>query len=102
RGIDEPGQRVRVGALELGEAAMLEDLAGQRLAERQLAQHVGVRRGPGLRASQDRQLELLEEDLRELLGRGDRELLAGQRVDLAREVVEVALELLGEGLEPGR
>src|SRR5947199_54105 len=81
---------------------MLEDLAGQRVAERQLAQHVGVRRGPGLRASQDRQLELLEEDLRELLGRGDRELLAGQRVDLAREVVEVALELFGEGLEPGR
>ena len=79
---------------------MLEDLGGQRVTQRQLGEHVGIGRVPGLCPAQRRQLELLEEDLRELLGRGDGEFLAGQVVDLAREVVEVALELLGERLEP--
>jgi len=79
---------------------VLEDLGGQRVAQRQLGEHVGIGRIPGLRPAQRRQLELLEEDLRELLRRGDREFLAGQVVDLAREVVEVALQLLGEHLEP--
>jgi hypothetical protein len=69
------------------------------MAEGQLAQHVGVGGVAGLRPTHRRQLQLLEEDLGELLGRGDGELLAGQQIDLAGEVVEVSLELLRERLE---
>jgi len=44
-------------------------------------------------------LQLLEQDLRQLLGRPDGEDLARQLVDLPREVIEVPLQLLGEDLE---
>ena len=101
-GIDQPGQGVGVRALELREAPVLEDLRRERMPERQLGQHVGVGRVAGLRSPDRRQLQLLEEDLRELLGRGDRELAAGELIDLARQVVEIALELLRERLEARR
>src|SRR6185369_9541902 len=79
-----------------------EDLRRERMPERQLGQHVGVGRVAGLRSPDRRQLQLLEEDLRELLGRSDRELAAGELIDLARQVVEIALELLRERLEARR
>src|SRR2546426_4146095 len=53
-----------------------------------------------LRAAERGQPELLEEDVRELLRRRDRELLAGELPDLPRQVVEAPLELLRERLEP--
>ena len=81
---------------------MLEDLAGQRVPERQLGQDVGVGRVAGLGASGRGQLERLEEDVGELLGRGDGELLAGQGVDLAGEGVQLALQLLREVLQAPR
>ena len=87
--IDEHRQRVGVRALELGELAVLEDLPGQRVPERQLLQHVGVGGVAGLGALDRRQLQLLEEHDRELLRRDRVERLAGELVDLAREVVEL-------------
>ena len=81
---------------------MLEHFRGQRVAESQLGEHVCVRGIARLGLAQRGQAELLEEDVRELLGRGDGERLACEREDLAREVVEVALELLGERLQPSR
>src|SRR5262249_61632724 len=98
----ERGQCVGVRPLERREAPVLEDLPRQRVAQRQLGQYVGVGRVARLRLPDRRQLQLLEEDLRELLGRGDRELAAGQLINLARQVVEVALELPGERLHPRR
>src|SRR3989441_2505730 len=98
--VDERRQGVGVGPLELGQRPMLEDLRGQRVAERELGEDVGVGRVARLRAAERGQPELLEEDVRELLRRRDRELLAGELPDLPRQVVEAPLELLRERLEP--
>ena len=83
-GIDELRQRVDVGALELREAAPLQDLARQVVHQGQLLEHVH-RRGGRFRlagALAGRKLQLLEEDGRELPRRVDVEGLAGQGVDL--------------------
>jgi hypothetical protein len=58
---------VAVGAFQLGQRAVLEHLAGQRVLQAELVQHVGVGGVAGLGAADRRQLELLEQDLRELL-----------------------------------
>ena len=98
--VHEQRKGIRVRALQLRETPVLEDLRGQLVPEAELGEHVGVGRIPGLRAADRRQLQLLEQDVRELLRRRDRELFARELVDLAGEVVEAALELLGEGLQP--
>ena len=48
-GVDQPGQRVHVGGLELGDFAVFEDLARQFVHERQFGEHVGGGRA-GLRS----------------------------------------------------
>ncbi len=93
-------QGVGVRRLELGERAVLDDLGGQLVAEGELLQDIGIGGIARLGLLDGRQLELLEEHLRQLLGRADVELAARQRVDLARETDEGAVELLGEFLEP--
>ena len=47
--MDEGGQGVGVGPLELGELAILEDLPGQGVTERQLLEDVDVGGVAGLR-----------------------------------------------------
>ena len=62
-------------------------------------EHVGVGAGAGLRLLDDRQLELVEQHLGELLGRGDVERVAGQLFDLDFQLFEplaVARAQLGE------
>ena len=98
--IDEGGQGVRVGALELRQLAVLQDLPGQRVPERQLLQHVHVGRVARLGALDGGELELLEEHRRELLRRVGVDRLAGQLVDLPEERVELRVELLREPGEP--
>ena len=78
---DQLRQRVDVGALQLGEGAVLEDEPRERVLLGQLLQHVLIGRGAGLEPLHHRQLQLGEEDLRQLAGRGDVEGVAGRRVD---------------------
>jgi hypothetical protein len=94
--MDEGGQGVRVRPLELRQLAVLQDLSGQRVPERQLLQHVHVGRVARLRALDGGELELLEEHRRELLRRVGVDRLAGQLVDLPEERVELCVELLRE------
>ena len=88
--IHERRQRVDVGVLELGEPAVREDLQRQLVLRRELLEHVLVRRVAGLRLLHHRQLQLLEQDLLELLRRGDQEALARERVDALLELRELA------------
>ena len=87
-GIDERRQRVDVGALQLLQAAPLEDQLRQLVRQRQLLEH--LERGRlrlGLGRPPDRlgaHAEPVEEDLRQLLRRVDVELLAGELVDASR------------------
>ena len=78
RGVDEPRERVDVGALELRELAVLEQDAGKRVMLGQLLEHVGVRRTRGLGAFDRLQAELVEQDDLELARRIDVELAPGQ------------------------
>ena len=76
-------QLVGVGALELGQRAVLEQLGGQRIVLGQLLQHFLVRAaraGGGL--LDHRHAQLVEEDLSQLLGRGQIEGLARDLVSL--------------------
>jgi len=79
---------------------VLQDLGGQRMADGQFGEHVGIGGVTGLGALDGRELELLKEHLGELLGGVDVEGLPGQGVDLPAEIIQVPLQLLGEGLEP--
>ncbi len=88
-------QRVEVGLGELGQLAPALDLGDHRVLVADRLQHPGVGRVAGLAAALARQPELAEQDLLELLGRAERELLAAQLEDLA-------LELVGLGLDPRR
>ncbi len=78
---------------------MLDDLRGQLVAESELLEDVRVGRVAGLGLLDGGQLELLEQDVRHLLGRPDVEFLSGQPVDLAGEPLQGQIELLGEVLE---
>ena len=100
--VDERGQRVGVGALELRELPVLEDLPGEGVAEGQLLQHVHIGGVAGLGALDRRELQLLEEHDGELLRRVRVDRLAGELVDLPEERVELGVELLGELSEPLR
>ena len=68
-GVNELGQRVDVGAFQLHQPAPFEDLPRQIVGERKLFEHVdgGGRRARRARPFQDRQLQLVEQDFRELL-----------------------------------
>ena len=100
-GIDLAHQRVGVGAFQLGELAVLEDLHRQRMAlRREVFQHRGVGRpGAVLVALAAGQLLFVEQDFAQLLGRADVELAAGDLVDLALEFGQPLLEVGTEPLE---
>ena len=83
-------QRVDVRVLELRVLAILDDLRRQRVRLGQLLQHVGIGARPGLGFLDDRQAELLEQHLRELLGRADVERMAGQLFDFLLQLRRAA------------
>ena len=70
------GQHVEVGLGELVELAPALDLRDDLVLVADRLEHARVGRVAGLAAALARQAELVEEDLAELLGRADRELLA--------------------------
>ncbi len=82
------GQRIDIGAFELGDAAVLEDLArqgGAGMIERgQFFQRflIRARRAGDAGLALDRQFQLLEQHLAKLHQRADVEWMAGQRVNL--------------------
>ena len=84
--VDHLRQLVGVGALELGERAVLEQPGRQRIVGGELLQ-LGLvgRRRAGRRAPADRQAELAEQDLADLLRRAEVERLAGELVGLRFE-----------------
>ena len=85
--VDHFRQLVGVRALQLREAAVLEDGPRERVVLGQLLQHLFVHRRRARRRLLDRlQLHALEEDVAELLGRGEVELPA-------RELVRALLQL---------
>ena len=97
----ELGQLVGVGALELGQAAVLQQLGRQRVVFGQLFQHLFVgaaRAGGGL--LDHRHAQLVEEDLAQLLGRAQVEGLAGDLVGLLLQRVDALahfVALFGQG-----
>ena len=102
RRVDAPGlgvhhqrQLVGVGALQLREAAVLEQLARQRVVGGELLQHVLVGRRRAARGlAADRQAELAEQDLADLLRAAEVERLAGDVVGLLLERGHALGELL--------
>ena len=64
------------------------------------AQHARVRRVAGLALAAGREAELLEEDLRHLLGRAEHELLARQLVGLRLELLDAVGQAGGDLAHP--
>ena len=97
----ERRQRVDVGALQLGEAAPVEDQPRQVVGQREFFEHFHRRgrRARGARALQHRQLQLVEEHLAELLGRADVERLAGLPEDLGGQRVHLVFHPRGLAAE---
>ena len=84
--VDHLRQLVGVGALQLREAAVLEQLGRQRVVGGQLLQHVFVGgRRAARRLLEHRQPQLAEQDLADLLRAAEVERLPGQRMRLAFE-----------------
>ena len=99
--IDELGQRVDVRRLELGQLAMLEDQSDDGMLLTQSFQRVRVSRVTGLRALADRQPQVLEENLRELLRRVQVELLPRDIFDFLLDRRELRTKLVLHLLEVG-
>ena len=94
--VADPGrQRVEVGLDELGQLPQALDLGDDLVLVADRLQDARVGAEAGLAAALAAQAELDEQHLGELLRRADHELLA-------REVPDVALELLGVGADAAR
>ena len=98
RRVDVLDQRVRVGALELGELAPVEHAGRQVVAlRRKLLQNVGAGAvGAGLALAPGLQAHLVEQHLAELLGRADGEGMAREGVNLAFQRLSAAGEVRRE------
>ena len=90
---EEVGQRAEVRVEQLRQLAPLLDDLDDRVLVPDRAENARVRRVAGLALAPGRELELLEEDARELLRRAEHELLA-------RKLVRLRLELLDAVGEP--
>ena len=94
--VDQLGEGVEVGRLELRDLAPLLDRRDDLVLVADRLQHAGVGREAGLAAALVRQAELVEQDRRELLRRADRELLAGQLPDSPLELDRALVEALAD------
>ena len=94
-GVDQARQGVGVGRLQLGRLAVFEDPADDRMERGQLLENVlGGRESLGRPVLPGgRQLELVEQDMAELLGRVDVELGPARLEDRLLEPAEVGFEL---------
>ena len=82
-GRDQRRQRLDVGRAQLRVDPPVEDRLDHRVDADELLEHRGVGRVAGLRPPALGQPQLLEQDVAELLGRADRELVPDGGVDLA-------------------
>src|ERR1044071_6198682 len=85
---DHLGQAIDVRTFKLGELAILLHEFRHRMirARGELAQHLRIGAARGLRALDDRQLELVEQHFGELLGRIDVEWMADGSIDTLRKL----------------
>ena len=101
-GGQEPGQRLDVGGAQLGVEPPVEELANHRMGRPQLLEDGRVGGVAGLRPLPRGQVQLVEEDLLQLLGAPEVELVAHVGVDLRLKAGQLGLELAvesGEGVE---
>ena len=92
-GLTARGERVEVGAFELVELAIVTHEARQLVHLGQLLEDGGVGGATALRrALQDRQAEVVEEDLLQLVARTEREVLLRDRLGLAVERLQARLD----------
>ena len=92
-------QRVDVGRLDLGELAVAQDERRHLVLGGQLLEHTRVGGVAALVLLARLEAEHLEQDVRELLGRVEVELLPRDPVDARGQPVELALRGLAEALE---
>ena len=92
-------QRVGVCAAEFFDLAIAQEDRDDLVIVGHLLQRVGVGRGTGLRLLDRREPEVFEQDLAQLRGRVDVELLAGHRVDLGLEPAALVAQFLAEVVE---
>jgi hypothetical protein len=102
RGSSSSGQRLDVGRAQLGVQPPVEQHRDHRVRRAQLLEHAGVGRVAGLRPPAAGQVQLVEQDLLELLGRAEVELVADRRVDLLLQPTDLARELLRQLAEGAR
>ena len=92
--VHELRQGVDVGALQLHQLAPLENLPRQVVGQRQFLEHFdgGRRRARRAGPLQHRQLQLVEQDFRQLLRRVDVELAAGHLEDRRRSLRQLLVD----------
>ena len=95
-GGDQRRQRLDVGRAQLRVDPPLEELVDHRVAPAQLLEHRRVGRVAGLRPLALRQVQLEEQDLLELLGAAEVELVPDVDVDLLLEPGDLRAELAVE------
>ena len=93
--VGQLGQLVGVGALQFGQAAVLQQLGGQRVVFRQLLQHLFVgAAGAGGGLLHHGHAELVEEDFAQLFGAAQVEGLAGDLVGLGFQLQDALAQLV--------
>jgi hypothetical protein len=96
---DQRRQRLDVGRAELRVDPPLEQLVDHRVGGAELLEDRRVRRVAGLRPLALRQVELEEQDLLELLGAAEVELVSDVDVDLPLQALDLGAELAVEDRE---
>src|SRR5205814_10562412 len=94
--IDERAESLGVGRPQLLDLAVLEDLVDHRMDATELLEHCRVGREAGRGPAAAGQLELLEQQRRELLRRVDRELVTDGVVCLAPDARDLTRELVAK------
>ena len=94
--IDQPGQCSHVGGFQLGERAVLDQLFGNLVIRRQVFQHAIVRGKSALGLFAGRQLLLFKEQLCQLLGGIDVDLISGVGVDFFGEGFQLQVDGAGD------
>ena len=99
--IDLLRKGIDVGRFEFAEGAVFEDLVDDRVGVLETLEHILIDGVAGLGLAPGRQLQLFEEERRNLLGGVDIELAADERVDILLALPETRADLLGEIMQVG-